>query len=66
MPNFARVDKPLTELTEKSVLDPIKWMEIEQDAFDTPKNALCSEKTLRNPEFSPPIVLQTDSSDCRS
>jgi hypothetical protein len=36
---------------------------MEQDAFDTLKNALCSERILRNPDFSLPFVLQTDSSD---
>jgi hypothetical protein len=53
----------LTELTRKGAVDPIKWSQIEQNAFDTLKDALCSERILRNPDFSLPFVLQTDSSD---
>ena len=60
--NYASIARPLTDLTKKSVHDPIPWEQKHQDAFDLLKGRLTSEPILILPDLSKQFVLRTDAS----
>jgi hypothetical protein len=60
VPNFARLAKPLTTLTEKDV--PFVWTQECQQAFDELKRILSTEPLLVYPDFSEPFVVACDAS----
>ncbi|CAK9816796.1 Retrovirus-related Pol polyprotein from transposon 412 [Anthophora quadrimaculata] len=59
--NFAKLAKPLTELTEKNT--PFHWTDAQQKSFDILKRKLCESPILRYPDFNKPFTLTTDASD---
>ena len=63
IPDFAKIAKPLTELTHKNA--KFQWTDERQKAFDTLKNYLISDHVLAFPDTSKPFLLFCDSSaDC--
>ena len=62
-PDFAKIARPLTELTHKNA--KFLWNDDRQKAFDTLKNHLISDHVLAFPDASKPFELYCDSSmDC--
>ena len=59
---YAKIAKPLTELTSESV--PFTWGPAQAEAFDTLKQKLCEEPVLRAPDFTKPWYILTDASSC--
>lgn len=59
--NYADTIAPLTQLFKKGAR--WKWSEIEQNAFDTIKNALYDSPKLCPPDYSKTFCLQTDASE---
>lgn len=59
--NFAEFARPLQNLTRKNI--PFVWTEEYDIAFETLKNKITSPPVLAFPNFSKPLVLQTDSSN---
>ena len=60
IPQFARIAKPLHDLTRKDT--PFLWGEDCQAAFSTLKEKLTQAPVLSYPCFSKPFVLETDAS----
>ena len=60
IPQFARVAKPLHELTRKGV--QFEWSDKCQTAFSTLKEKLTQAPVLAYPCFGKPFVLETDAS----
>lgn len=61
MKNFAKIAKPLYELTKKDV--KFEWSSECQKAFDELKRLVMSPPTLAYPDFSQPFIVQTDASE---
>ena len=59
--NFAKLAKPLFNLTAKST--KFEWGESQNTAFQTLKQILTSEPLLIFPDFTKPFYLQTDASN---
>ena len=62
IPQFAKIAKPLTDLTTKRVPSVIEWGEIHEKAFLALQRLLCSPSVLVLPDIGRPYVLHTDSS----
>ena len=60
--NFAKIAKPLTELTKKN--RPFIWTEQCQTAFETLRSALTHAPILAFPDINKPYKLYTDASNC--
>ena len=60
IPNFSLIAKPLTELSKKDVA--FKWIEKEEEAFQTLKFHLINPPLLQYPYFTKPFILTTDAS----
>ena len=60
VPGFAKVAKPLTELTRKD--RQFNWGPCQQKAFEKLKELLCSEQVLAYLNFELPFILTTDAS----
>lgn len=60
IPDYALKSKPLTELTGK--YSKFEWNEKQEEAFNTLRNALCSEPILIFPSFEREFTLTTDAS----
>jgi hypothetical protein len=58
--NFARIVKPLTDLTAKDIPAQIPWGEEQQNAFELLKQAMCSSPVMNAPQFGKPFYLLTD------
>lgn len=58
--NFSKITRCLTNLLKKNVT--FNWTSTQQEAFQTLKNHLMSEKILQYPDFSKPFNLTTDAS----
>ena len=63
VPHFSSLAGPLTELTRNQQPDRVKWTTEVERAFQALKDALCSDPVLVTPDFSLPMVLQTDASE---
>lgn len=50
----------LTNLTRKGASDPLQWTEPCQLAFDRVKRALYGKPLLYTPNFSLPVIMQTN------
>ena len=59
--DFARVARPLTEMTGSKV--PFQWTERQQEAFDLLKEKLTTPPILAYPKFDQEFILFTDASD---
>lgn len=57
---FARLAKPLTDLTGKDMPSKLIWGEDQQRAFDRLRQAMCTTPILCAPRFGKPFFLQTD------
>ena len=63
IPDFAKIAKPLTELTHKNAM--FQWNGDRQKAFDTLRTCLISDQVLAFPDITRPFKLFCDSSnDC--
>ncbi|KAM9546682.1 uncharacterized protein ACWYII_036893 [Salvelinus alpinus] len=62
IPHFASLAS-LTYLTRSRLPAQVKWTEETEKAFQNLKGALCSEPVLVTPDFSKPLVVQTDASE---
>jgi hypothetical protein len=58
---FAKIAKPLTELTKKGTL--FKWLAIHQQAFEELKRIAAQEPMLRHFDRTKEAILEADSSD---
>ena len=58
---FAHVMKPLYELLKTG--KTFKWTTECQRSFDSIKNSICADATLKFPEYEKPFVIFTDASD---
>ena len=63
VPHFASLSAPLTDLTKSRLPDRIQWTEETEKAFQGLKEALCSGPVLVTPDFTKPLVVQTDASE---
>ena len=63
VPDFARIARPLTDLTAKGAPSKIPWSTEQDKAFDTLCNAMCNMPVMAAPRFGEPFFLQTDASD---
>ena len=61
IPNFSKIAKPLTTLTQKNVT--FDWGEKQDSAFQTLKRALCSAPILTLPEGTEDFVVYCDASN---
>ena len=63
IPHYAAKVKPLTDLTQKSQPDRLKWTEEHEHVFQDLKKELSSEPVLKLPDVQKPFILRTDASD---
>jgi len=62
IPQFARLAKPLTDLTSKRSANIIVWEDDYERAFIALQRKLCTPPVLALPETGHPFVLHTDAS----
>ena len=62
VPQFARMAKPLTDLTHKDRPNTVQWEEAHERAFVSLQRSLCSPPVLVIPCVGEPFVLHTDAS----
>ncbi|XP_046399957.1 uncharacterized protein LOC124166472 [Ischnura elegans] len=60
IPDFARIARPLTEMTRKGVA--MAWSEEARGGFERLREALCRDPVLIFPDFREPFLLFTDAS----
>ncbi|XP_040278263.1 uncharacterized mitochondrial protein AtMg00860-like [Bufo bufo] len=60
--NFAAIAVPLTDLTKGSGSLMVKWNYEAEEAFQTLKQALCSQPVLMTSDLRNEFVVQTDAS----
>jgi len=60
VPKFAELAKPLTMLTRKD--EQFSWDPLQQQAFDSMKEMLCTAPVLAHPNLGLPFTLTTDAS----
>lgn len=63
IPHFSALASPLTDLTRSRLPNQVTWTEETEKAFHDLKGALCSRPVLVTPDFSKPLVVQTDASE---
>ena len=61
--NFAKIAKPLTELTKKSAPIKVEWTADADEALQKLKEGLCAASALHAPDFNKPFIIATDASD---
>lgn len=61
--DFAKIAKPLTDLTRTTLGTPFTWTSAADAAFETLKFAFCSAPVLVHVDFDRPFVVETDASD---
>jgi len=59
---FARLAKPLTDLTSKRTPNVLQWGDEQERAFQSLKAKLCDSRVLRIPLLVVPFCLHTDAS----
>jgi len=62
IPHFAKIDKPLTDMTSKKTPNTLEWTEEHQHCFERLRDELQTQRTLRIPRIDVPYKLHTDSS----
>ena len=62
IPNFSCIAAPLTDATRKGEPNDVLETEVRIRAFESLKQALCTEPVLRLPDLGKEFYLQTDSS----
>lgn len=62
IPHFASLASPLTDLTRSRLPAQVTWIAETEKAFQELKGALCSGPMLVTPDFSKPLVVQTNAS----
>jgi len=65
VPHFSALAAPLTDLTKNRLPNRILWTTETEEAFGRLKEVLCSEPVLVTPDFTQPLVVQTDASETR-
>lgn len=60
--NFSETAAVLTDLTEASAPNKVRWNGECDRAFKDLKSAITSESVLHSPNFSHPVILQMDAS----
>ena len=60
VPNYSKIARPLIELTKKAVA--FHWSETQFKAFETLKTLMCRHPVLKQPNYTKPIFLSTDTS----
>jgi hypothetical protein len=60
IPNYSRITRPLIKLTKKTT--PFHWKEAQIKAFKTLKTLMCARPILRQPDYTKPFFLATDTS----
>lgn len=63
VPNFAKLAKPLTDLTRKDLPNAVHWDQACEQAFQSLKDKLTSQPILYAPDFNKTFVVQTDASN---
>ena len=63
MPNLTEVAKPLTALTKKVAPTMVLWTPGCQQSFLKLRSLLTPSSILRAPDYSLPLIVQTDASD---
>lgn len=63
IPDFSSVACPLTDLIKKKLPEKVSWTEETERAFQSLKTPLTTQPVLHAPDFSLPVILQTDASD---
>ncbi|XP_025161027.1 uncharacterized protein LOC112589987 [Harpegnathos saltator] len=58
--NFSKIARPLTSLLKKDA--KFTWNELQEHAFVSLRNSLCTEPILQYPDFTRPFVVTTDAS----
>ena len=61
---YATISSVLSDLTRKSVPNRVIWTHQCERAFVELKKLLYSAPVLKAPDFSKPLILQTNASDC--
>ncbi|KFM71645.1 Retrovirus-related Pol polyprotein from transposon 17.6, partial [Stegodyphus mimosarum] len=62
VPNYAKIARPLTDLTRKSIPNDIPWGSEAEKAFKELKDALCTASSLYTPDIRKPFEINTDAS----
>lgn len=62
IPQFAKLAKPLTDLTSKKTSNVIQWEEAQENSFQSLKARLSDSHVLRIPLLGVPFCLHTDAS----
>jgi len=62
IPQFARLAKPITDLTSKRTPNVLQWGDEQAKAFQSLKAKLCDSHVLRIPLLGVPFCLHTDAS----
>jgi hypothetical protein len=63
IPNFSSISVPLTDLTKKGSPNTIPWDAPQELAFNTLREYVATQPILRLPDYTQPMVLQTDASN---
>lgn len=65
IPGFTTLTSPLTDALQKATPSRVRWAPCKQWAFKQLHNSLQGEPVLHNPDFTQPLIVQTDVSDTR-
>lgn len=63
VPDFAKIAKPLSDLTSKKAKDAVVWDETLNKSFEELKRRLITTPVLNTPNFSKPFIMFTDASN---
>ena len=63
VPHFSSIAAPLTDLTQSRLPDRVLWTGETEKAFLQLKEILCSGPVLVTPDFTKPLLVQTDASE---
>ncbi|KAG5670721.1 hypothetical protein PVAND_000965 [Polypedilum vanderplanki] len=61
--NFASVAAPLYEISKNKVISNEDWTVERTQRFELLKDLMCNTPVLRTPDWSKPMLIQTDASD---
>ena len=63
IPEYAKLAKPLTDLTKKGQPNKVHWNEECEKSFQALKDAMSSSPILALPDMTKPFILRSDASD---